>query len=137
MSKYITLQINDTEKYCEACGKENSVQVSETSSYYGYCNTCKNNEPIASKHLLFDSILKSLKSYLKTVGSREIFKLKISISLEGNIFLLKINDIVLSKKKCSINLTSKDEYYFKNTVNYLIEDILYVDANTINLDISF
>ena len=51
-------------RLCTNCKRENEYIISETSSSYVYCEDCGNMKEIALKQDLFDSILKSMDTYL-------------------------------------------------------------------------
>mgnify|MGYP000533018860 CR=1 FL=1 len=117
-------------RLCTNCKGENEYIISETSSSYVYCEDCGNMKQIALKQDMFDSILKSMDTYFKHTKVKSIY------DLDG--FLVEeINVNILKKKPCPFTLSKKDEYFFKNTVDYLIEDDLHISSSEIELHIEF
>ena len=115
-------------RLCTNCKGENKYIISETSSSYVYCEDCGNMKEIALKQDIFDSILKSMKS---------IYDLKVNVKLKDGFLVEEINGNILKKKPCPFTLSKKDEYFFKNTVDYLIEDDLHISSSEIELHIEF
>ncbi|MDY5211552.1 hypothetical protein [Intestinibacter sp.] len=123
--------------FCSNCKGENSYIISETSSNYVYCKNCDENKETALKQCLFDSILKSISIYFKHTSVKSIYDLKINIKLEDGFLIEEINGDILNKKECPFILSSRDEYFFKNTLHYLIEDELYVSSDEVELNVNF
>ncbi|WP_455542824.1 hypothetical protein [Intestinibacter sp.] len=120
-------------EFCNNYEGENTYIISETSSNYVYFE----NEEIALKQSLFDSILKSMDTYFKHTQVKSIYDLKVDIRLEDGFLIEEINGDILNKKECPFTLSTKDEYFFKNTVDYLIEDDLHISSDEIELHIDF
>ena len=118
-------------RLCTNCKGENKYIISETSSSYVYCEDCGNMKEIALKQNIFDSILKSMDTYFKHT------KVKVNVKLEDGFLVEEINGDILKKKPCPFALSKKDEYFFKNTVDYLIEDDLHISSSEIELHIEF
>lgn len=110
--------------------------VSETSSNYIYFKNDKKSEKSALKQCLFDSFFKSMDSYFKHTKTKSIYDLKIYIKLENGFLVEKINENVLNEKACPFSFSIKDQYFFENTVKYLIEDDLHIDSSEIELSIN-
>ncbi|MGN1033928.1 MAG: hypothetical protein ACI4PU_10660 [Intestinibacter sp.] len=125
------------EKFCNICKGENTYIISETSSSYSYCKNCGHNKKTALKQCLFDSILKSIDTYLKNIKIKSKYNLKIEVKFENEVLKLKIDDIVLDKKNCPFTLSKKDEYFFKNNIIYLIEDELSISGEVVQLNVDF
>lgn len=122
---------------CNNCKGENKLIISETSSSYTYCEDCGNMEETALKHYVFDSILKSMDTYFKNTKIKSIYDLNVDIKFQDGFLIEKINGNVLNKKAYPFLLSKKDEYFFKNTVDYLIEDDLHITSSQIELHIQF
>ena len=113
------------------------IKMENILSNYTYYKKCGYSEEISAKQSLFDSILKSIDTYLKNFQIQPIHNLKVNVVLEGNFLVTKINEIELNKKNCPFNLSEKDAYFFKNNVIYLIEDNLFIDGEEVQLNINF
>ena len=124
-------------RLCTNCKRENEYIISETSSSYVYCEDCGNMKEIALKQDLFDSILKSMDTYFKYTKVKSIYDLKVNVKLKDGFLVEEINGNILKKKPCPFTLSKKDEYFFKNTVDYLIEDDLHISSSEIELHIEF
>lgn len=124
-------------RFCSICNEEYTTITSETSSDYIYCKKCGYNKDTALKHCLFDSILKSIDTYLKDFQVKFIHNLIVDVVFENDFLIVKINNIVLNKKNCPFELSDKDAYFFRNSVAYLIEDNLSIDGEEIQLNIDF
>ncbi len=120
-------------EFCNNYEGENTYIISEISSNYVYFE----NEEIALKQSLFDSILKSMDTYFKHAQVKSIYDLKVDIRLEDGFLIEEINGDILNKKECPFTLSTKDEYFFKNTVDYLIEDDLHISSDEIELHVDF
>ena len=123
--------------FCIICKGENSCIISESSSNYFYCENCGENKEIALKNNLFDLIFKSLDTYFKHTHTKSIYNLKINVELKDGYLIEEINGDILNKKECPFILSKKDEYFFKNTLNYLIEDDLHITSDEIDLNVNF
>ncbi|MBU5334816.1 hypothetical protein [Intestinibacter bartlettii] len=123
--------------FCSNCKGENTYIISETSSNYVYCRNCGNKEETTLKQYLFDSILKSMDTYFKHTQVKSIYDLKVDVRLENGFLIEEINGDILNKKECPFTLSAKDEYFFKNTVDYLIEDDLHISSDEIELHVDF
>lgn len=124
-------------RLCSNCKGENKYIISETSSSYVYCEDCGNMEEIALKQNIFDSMLKSMDTYFKHVTAKSIYDLKVNVEFKDGFLVEEINGDILKKKPCPFTLSKKDEYFFKNTVDYLIEDDLHISSSEIELHIEF
>lgn len=137
MTEYIILNTDNNHHICDTCYTQKDTVISETSTHYTYCNKCNNNKEIVFKQLLFDSILKSINSYLNVTNISNNFEILIDILCEDNCIFTRINNILISKKECNFKLSSKDKVFLKNTIGYVIEDTLSIDASLISINISF
>lgn len=123
-------------KFCSICGEKNISIVSETSSSYTYCQNCGNGKEIALKQCLFDSILKSIDTYLKNLQIKLIDILDININFKNNTITVNINNIILINKKYYFKISNKDTFFLKNNIFYLIEDNLFIDEDRLRLNIN-
>ena len=124
-------------RLCTNCKGENEYIISETSSSYVYCEDCGNMKEIALKQDIFDSILKSIDTYFKHTKVKSIYDLNVIVKFKDAFLVEEINGNILKKKPCPFILSKKDEYFFKNTVDYLIEDDLHISSSEIELHIEF
>ena len=124
-------------RFCSICNEEYTTITSETSSNYIYCAKCGYNKELALKHCIFDSIFKSIDTYLKNIQVKFIHNLIVDVLFENEFLVVKVNNIVLDKKNCPFELSDKDAYFFRNSVVYLIEDNLFIDGEEIQLNIDF